>query len=414
MTALHHRRLDCGIDFAAEVMPDRPTVSLSMRFRSGAAYEPEDKLGVARLVEETVSKGTSRRDGRGLLDALDARGIRHSSGTGRETITFRFTCLPEFIDEALDLHAEMLTTPTFPPEACDVAVDLALQEIKALEDEPRELVQKFSAARAYGPRLGRDPLGEEPTVQSIGRQDILDYWSQQLGANRMQASAAGDLDVDRLVDKLESLFGGFGPCADDARESVPLAFEAGTTHHPKDQEQDYMILCWPGVPRGHADEATERVMIGILSGGMSGRLFTEVREKQGLVYWVGAWAVRPRGSGMIHVGASTMPDRCDKTYATLLREIDRLGEDLTEDELRRAITGIVARKQTEGDLTRSRASDIGDDLHHFGRPIPVEERLAAIQTVTVDDIRRYLDEHPRDALNVTTLGPKDLTPSTRR
>ena len=112
---------------------------------------------------------------------------------------------------------------------------------------------------------------------------------------------------------------------------------------------------------------------------------------------------------MIHVGASTTPDRCDKTYTTLLREIDRLAEDLTEDELRRAVTGITARREREADITHARADDIGNDLLHFGRPIPVEEKLEKIRAVTVEDIRRYLETHPRDALSVLTLGPKELT-----
>ena len=98
----------------------------------------------------------------------------------------------------------------------------------------------------------------------------------------------------------------------------------------------------------------------------------------------------------------------DQTYDTLLHEINRLAEDLTDDELQRAITGIVAQTQTRGDVTRSRAARLADDLFYYGRPIPIEEKLAQVKAVTVDDVRRYLETHPRDQLGVVTLGPREL------
>lgn len=403
-----HQRLDCGIDFAAEAMPDRPSVSFSIRFLSGAVHESPERQGVARLVEQTVSKGTAKHDGRGLGDAFDALGIQRGSGTGRETMAFRCRCLPEFLDQAIDLHAEMFRTPTFPEDACRVAVDLAMQEITALEDEPIDLARKLLTGQAYGPLLGRDPLGTPETLEDMGRDEIEAFWTENLSSGRMQVTSAGALDPQALADKLQETFDGFGLAGCRAPEPVPLEFTPGRNHRHKDLEQDYIVACWPGVSVADPIEPVERVMVAILSGGMSGRLFTEVREKQGLVYWVGAWLVRPRGSGMIHIGASTTPERCEKTYATLFREIDRLAEDLTEDELRRAVTGITARKEREADMTQARSDDLADDLFHFGRPVSVEEKVAKVKAVTVSDIVGYLETHPRDELSVLTLGPKEL------
>ncbi len=408
MSTTVHRQLDGGIDFAAEVMPDRPTVSFNLRFRSGTAYEPEDRLGVARLVEQTASKGTARHDGRGLADAFDAMGIQRGSSTRGETITFRCRCLPEFVDGAIDLYAEMLRTPTFPLDACRVATDLAIQDLAALEDEPMDLAHKLINDQAYGPRLGRTALGTVETLGRIRREDVEAYWAETFTARRMQVAAAGALDADRFAEKVASAFAGFGEATTEARDRIPLEFEPTNRHHAKDLEQDYMMVCWPGVPMDHPDEPVQRVMVGILSNGMSGRLFTEVREKQGLVYWVGAWVGHPRGSGMIHIGASTQPDRCDRTYATLLREIDRLTEDLTNDELRRVVTAITSQKEREADITRARADNLANDLFYFDRPIPVAEKLAKVRAVTIEDIRRYLNAHPRNRLSVLALGPRAL------
>jgi predicted Zn-dependent peptidase len=111
---------------------------------------------------------------------------------------------------------------------------------------------------------------------------------------------------------------------------------------------------------------------------------------------------------MIFLGASTTPNRCEQTYATLLREVDRLADDLEQDELDRAVTGLVAYQDTRGDTTRSRCAELGSDLFFWGRPVPPEEKTAKVEAVTIDDVKRYLADYPRDRLCVVTLGPKPL------
>jgi predicted Zn-dependent peptidase len=111
---------------------------------------------------------------------------------------------------------------------------------------------------------------------------------------------------------------------------------------------------------------------------------------------------------VIFLGASTTPERCDQTYRTLLREVDRLAEDIEQDELDRAITGIVAQHETRGDSTRARCAELANDLFFFGRYLPTEEKIAKIEAVTIYHIRRYLDAYPRDRLCVVTLGPRPL------
>jgi len=413
MSDIVHRTLSCGIEFAAEVLTGRPTAALEIRILAGAAHEPENKLGVARLVEQTVDKGTAARDGRALLDAFDRIGAQRSSATGRDTTAFRCICLPEFLPEALDLHAEMLCTPTFPEDRCAVEVELAIQEMSSLEDDPQSLCEKYLSRQAYGPRLGRHPLGEKATLETITRRDIESHWRATFTPNRMLVAVAGPVDPDAVADRVERCFAGLGSPAPPARGAIPIEFAPMRTHYPKELEQEYIGICYPGVPVTHDDHPVERVMLGVLAGGMSGRLFTEVREKQGLVYWVGAWHEHPRDAGMIHIGASTTPERCDKTYETLLREVDRLSEDLTDAEVHRAIVGIVARTETRGDITRAHCAELIADLFYFGRPIPIEEKLARVEAVTVADIRRYLAEHPRDRISVVTLGPRELASGPR-
>jgi len=402
------------VEFAAEVLPDRRTVALELRVLSGLADEPPHQLGLAHLVEETIDKGTQRRDGRALSDAFDALGAQRASWTGRECIGFTCVCLPPQLQPVLELFAEMLRTPTFPDEACRVAVELAAQDLKSLEDDPQELADKLLTRQAYGPWLGRHALGEASTLANIGAADIRKHWSTYFEAGRMQVAMAGPVDAERVMDSLERLFEGFGGSSPAGRALYPVEFNPVHTHQHKELEQEQIGFCFPGVARTDPQFPVQQVLLAILSDGMSSRLFTEVREKLGLAYSVSAWHENPRGAGMIHLHASTTPERCDRTYATLLREVDRLGEDVTEAERLRAVNAIVARTETRGDITRAHGAELANDLFHFGRPVPLEEKLEAVRRVTIADLKRYLAEHPRDRLCVVTLGPKQLDPAGRQ
>jgi predicted Zn-dependent peptidase len=359
-------------------------------------------------VDETIDKGTTTRTGRELSDAFDAIGASSGSGTGRETVTFTCTVLPEHFVQAVELHADFLRNPTFPDDAVEVALDLARQELTALQDDAHALLDKYLGRQTYGDILGRHALGEVGTIENISRSSIEAHWREHFGGGRMFVSVAGGIDAAQVSDVIERNFTGFGDAAPGGRDGYSVKFAAGETHYDKALEQQQIGIGWPGVDVTHDDHPTQQAVIGILSGGMSGRLFTEVREKRGLVYWVSAWSETPRGVGMMFMGASTTPDRCGETYESLIGEVGRLSEDLTEEELQRAKTGILASHETRGDTTRARCSDLASDLFFFGKPVPIEEKIAKLEAVTVADVRRYLEQYPRDKLCVVTVGPRSL------
>lgn len=405
-----HRRLDSGIELAVMPIPGRSIASLEIRLLAGYAYEDKNALGVTHVLEEAISKGTANFDARGLSDAFDAIGASHNVFAGRETFGFSSICLPEFLPRAIELNAEMIRTPTFPDDACATAIELTLQSITALQDDPQDLAKKLLHQQAYGQPLGRHVLGEPETVETVDRARVLTHWQKYFSPARMLVAVAGAVDPSAVAELIERHLGGFNPAPAGLPVSFPIAFSGGATHFEKELEQEQIGLCFPGSAVIDPDFPVEQIAVGVLAGGMSGRLFTEVREKQGLVYWVGAWTDQPRRGGMIHVGASSTPQNVGKTYTTILRELDRLAVDVTDAEVQRAITGIVARSQTQGDVTRSRAAELVNDLFYYGHPVPLEEKLARVQSVTVEDIRRYLTAHPRAELSVVTLGPRSLAP----
>jgi predicted Zn-dependent peptidase len=403
-----HACLDNGVEMAVDRLPQRKTVALSFRMLVGVADDPPDLTGVNCAVERTLSKGTESYDGQALADAFDMRGAQWSTSAGRQTTLVRVLCLPEFVADCVELVAEMYCRPTFPPEACQVAVELAQQELKQLEDEPFDLLRNSIQRLTLGPVLGRYPGGTPESLALMTPAALRGHWERAYHGGRLQVTAAGPVDAAALRDQLERAFAGLGSTAHTGRDNVTLPFDPPHAHRQKDLEQQYIALSLPGLSRDDDDFPVEQVLLGVLAGGMSGRLFTEVREKQGLVYYVGAWHEQPRGAGAIHLGASTTPQRCERTYETLLRELRRLGEDLTEEETVRARDGLIAQAETEDDLTRARAASLSADLFHHGRPIGRGPKIEAIRRVTTEQVAAYARRLPLEQRCVATLGPHEL------
>jgi predicted Zn-dependent peptidase len=328
--------------------------------------------------------------------------------SGRQSTLLRAVCLPEFTLDVVDLVAEMLCRPTFPEEACTVAVQLAQEELRHMEDDPHELLGADIQRLTLGPVYGRYPGGEAETLARISSEGVRAHWRATYHAGRLQVAAAGPLDADAFGERINQSFRELGSPARAGRAPADYTFTPGRTHRQKDLKQQYIGLTLPGAPKGHPDHPVEQVLLGVLSGGMSGRLFTEVREKQGLVYWVGAWHEQPRGRGVVHLGASTTPDNCDKTYEALLRELRRLDEDLTEAETQRARDSLIAHMETEDDLTRARAAALSVDLFDFSRPVGLAPKLEALRAVTVERVEEYGRRLPRDQICVASVGPREL------
>jgi predicted Zn-dependent peptidase len=404
-----HIQLSSGVELAVLELPHRRALASEIRVLTGVVDEPSDKLGLAHLVEQTVDKGTQHHSGRELQDAFDEIGSGVNSWCGKQSCGFTSLCLPEYFGRSMELHAEFLRTPTFPQDSCDVAIELARQELLTLEDDAQGLADKHIGRQAMGPLLGRHTIGEAETLSTITRDDFVSFWRSNFAAGRMQVSVAGPMSPSKVAVIIEERFAGFGDPLQANRDPVAVEFNPITTHHHKETEQEHIVVALRSVSKIDDEYSAARLLMGVLAGGMSARLFTEVREKLGLVYWVGGWQEHPRGAGLMYFGASTTPERCAKTYETMLTELARVGVDLTQEEVDRARTGIEVRSDIRGDVTRALCGDMADDLMHFGRPIPREEKLARLRTTSIADVMRFCESHVLNApRSVVTLGPKAL------
>jgi predicted Zn-dependent peptidase len=395
--------LPTGLRVAGERLERSQAVALALRLPAGAKDDPGNKLGLAYLVKETLLKGTRKHDARALSDAFDFYGIHHGEYTGTESTLLQIRCLPEHLKRALALLREVLSQPTFPQAACETAKSLALQELKHLEDDPMTKCFVLLKELYFGTEWGHTELGVPQTVPEVSRQDIAAFWSARYIPAGTIASVAGAFDSDAVLKELETLFANSGP-AWPLDAPPPALTQSLRKHEQKDSEQTQIALAFPAVPHNHPSYFAARLAVGVLAGGMSGRLFTEVREKRGLAYSVGAHITYLRGTGLIAAYAGTTAARAAETLKVLKDELVRVGQDVTEEELERAKIGVKSRLLMDQESTYHRSRELLDDLYYEGRIVPLDEVVQKINAVTVNDVKSYWTSHPVDPHALVTLG----------
>ncbi|MCA9243350.1 MAG: insulinase family protein, partial [Phycisphaerales bacterium] len=259
---LTHANLAGGVEFAADVAPDRHTVALTFRMLAGMADENPDYTGLAGIVEDGLAKGTANYTGRALADAFDAIGAQWASASGRQSTIVRVVCLPEYAGAAVDLVAEMIARPTFPDDACNVAVKLSIEERRHMEDDPQDLLGMDIRKLTFGPNLGRYPGGELETLARITPDHVRQFWRENYHAGRLQVAVAGAVDEVELGQRVDRAFAGLGRGERAGRAKAPLEFTAQRSHRPKDLKQQYIAISLPGAARGTPEFPVEQVLLG--------------------------------------------------------------------------------------------------------------------------------------------------------
>ena len=391
-----------------EPIPGSRSIVLVFRFAFGAKDDPLDRLGMARIVEETLFKGTPSRDARSVFDAFDNLGVRRGSATGVEYTEFRAQLLPRHFPAAIELYSEVFKSASFPDEAVEAAKSLTLEEIKRLEDNPVQQVLYLTYQAGLGDPMGRMPLGDPETVSVIAPPGVRNCWTTYCNPERLLISVAGGLGLSEILEKIDAIFGQWSSGEEDSDEVHHVSVASRTVHHQKQSEQQHIGMLFSAVPRGHDLYYPGQLFVTILSGSGSSRLFTEVREKRGLAYSVAAFYRARRGGGLVALYAGTTPERADETLAVCQREIERVAEDLSPEELERAKTIVKGRILTTGDLPEGRAGGLAEDLFLEGRPRSLDELTRRIDEVRLEQIPAYLEAFPPNPRTLVTLGPRSL------
>jgi predicted Zn-dependent peptidase len=392
-------------------MPGAQSIVVGMRFTFGAKDDPEDRLGITRIAEDVLFKGTPSRDARAIFDAFDTLGIRRSSATAVEHTTFQAQMLPINLKPALELYAEFFRSASFPDSQVEIAKTITLEELKRLEDEPMQQALYLAHQVGLGSPMGRVPLGEPDTVSVITPTGVRRHWDTHCTPSNLLISVAGGLTCDEMFSIINEVFGSWEGEATENLASQKVTIAERSEHHAKESEQTQIVLLYGGTPRGHELYYPAQLALGILSGGGSSRLFTEVREKRGLAYSVAAFYRARRHGGLVTLYAGTTANRAQETLDVCQQEIARLAKDVSQEELTRAKTVTKGSLFTTGDLPEGRASGILEDLFLQNRARSIDEIATAVDAVTLDQIKQYLAAYPPAPSTLVVLGPKPLTKS---
>jgi len=400
-------QLSNGVRFVGERIERSQGVALAVRIQAGAKDDPPNKFGLANLVQETLTKGTKKKDARKLADAFDYYGIRHSEQTGTESTLVQLRFLPEHLDVAMNLLREVLTEPAFPEKECETNKSLALQELKRLEDEPGSKAWVNLKELYFGETWGHAELGRNTSIPEITRADISAFWQAHYIGAGTTVAVAGKFDHDALAKHLETLFTTKGEAW--PQETPPPPPEGFTRKHlQKDSQQTQICMAFPGVAHSDPQYFAARLAVGVLSGGMSGRLFTEVREKRALVYSVGAQTISMRKNGCVCAYAGTTTPRAKETLQVIKGELARLGNDVTQEEINRARVGVKAHMLMDQESTGARARELLDDIFYDNRIVPLQEIIDKVDAVTLDQVKHYWTSHPYEPYTLVTLGREPL------
>ncbi len=407
MTQIHTHMLDNGLQIVGEVRPSAQSVAMSLLAPAGVAREPEDQQGACAMLAEMIFRGAGERDARAHSDALDQLGVQRGSRTDLMHLRVGATMLGVRLADALPLLTDMVRHPWLPESALEPSRDLALQAIEALEDEPQQKVLDALGRVHHPPPFGRSPFGRREDIEKLDLDAIRHFADHTFVPGGTIIGFAGNFDFDRVVAMVEQQLGNWSGRTDEPEQSGRAS--RGHHHHEAQSSQVHIGVAYDAVPEAHEKSMLQRATAAVLSGGMSSRLFTEVREKRGLCYAVGTRYAADRHRGAMVAYAGTTTARAQQTLDVLTAELRRISEGVAEDEFSRAIIGMKSHLVMQGESTSARAAAIASDQYIHGRPRSLEELTAEVDAITHDKLNHFVHEHRPGPMTVVTIGPQPLT-----
>jgi predicted Zn-dependent peptidase len=405
-------RLPSGLSVVTDRMPHLESASLGVWAGAGSRNEAPDEHGISHLLEHMAFKGTKRRTSRQIAEEIEAVGGDLNASTSAESTGFYARVLKADVPLALDVLSDILSEPTFEPEELRREQNVIVQEIGAVEDTPDDLVFERLHETAFPKQpLGRSILGTPETVRSFNSARIRTYLSRNYRAPDMLVAAAGAVEHERIAAEAEKRFASFiGPAA-PAPE--PAHFGGGTRVETRDLEQVHIALALQGLAVRDEQLYSLQVFTSVLGGGMSSRLFQEVRENRGLCYAIHAFHMPYSDTGMFALYAGTDEADAPELMRVAIDQIAIATETLNEAEVARAKAQMKAGLLMALESSEARLGQIARQMLAYGRPIPLDEIVAKVDAVTVASARaagRALIGRGRPA--IAALGPGNGLEST--
>jgi predicted Zn-dependent peptidase len=402
--------LSNGLRVATDRMDSVETVSLGIWAGVGTRHEILEHNGVAHLLEHMAFKGTRRRSALEIAQEIESVGGLLNAYTGREQTAYYAKMLAEDMPLAIDVLADILQNSVYDEAELERERAVVLQEIGQAEDTPDDIVFDHFQETAFPDQsMGWPVLGRAEIVRSLPREVVAGYLESRYRPERMIVAASGKVDHGQLVDLtnrlLDRLPSGKLPQAE------PAVYRGGEYKEQRDLEQVNVVLGFDGVSYHDPDYYPAAVLSQLLGGGMSSRLFQEVREKRGLVYSIHTFSSSYTDSGIFGVYAGTGETEAEEMMPVICDEILRVADTLDPGEVARAAAQLKAGTLMSREGTSSRCEQLASQLLLYDRPIPTEEIVAKIEAVGVEDVARIARRIFSSSPTLTSLGPVSRMPS---
>jgi len=379
-------RLSSSLAVVTDRMPHLETASLGVWVASGSRNEKPDEHGISHLLEHMAFKGTSRRTARQIAEEIEAVGGDLNAATGVESTAYYARVLRDDVPLALDVLSDILSDPTFDPDELAREKNVIVQEIGACEDTPDDLVFDHLQSTAFPDQsVGRSILGTRATVRSFDGRRLRAYLARNYRAPRMVVSAAGAVDHAGVLRDVERRFAAFAGAAGPSPE--PARFRGGARIEERDLEQAHIALALEGVSHRDPSLYSLQVFTNVLGGGMSSRLFQEVREVRGLCYSIYTFHAPYEDTGLFGLYTGTDAQDAPELMRVVVGEITSAAETINETEIARAKAQMKAGLLMALESSGTRAEQLARQMIVYGRPIPLEEIVARIEAVTVESAR---------------------------
>ncbi|WP_422074597.1 M16 family metallopeptidase [Tranquillimonas rosea] len=387
MTVQFHT-LSNGLRIVTEHMPGLKSATIGVWVTAGGRHERADQNGVAHFLEHMAFKGTKRRSALQIAEEIEDVGGYMNAYTSREMTAYYARVLEPDVPLALDVVADIVLNPVFHADEIENERDVILSEIGQSLDTPDDIIFDWLQAVAYPEQpLGRSILGPATRVENFTRADLERFVSERYAPGEMILAAAGAVDHDAIVAEAERLFGHLEP-----RPSAPVEparFVGGERRETRKLEQVHFALALDSPGYLDEDLYTAQIYATAMGGGMSSRLFQEVRERRGLCYTVFAQAGSYADAGLMTIYAGTSPDRIGGLVDLTVDELRRAADDLSEPEIARARAQMKAGLLIGLESPSGRAERLARVLSIWGRVPALDETVARIDSVTCDDVRAF-------------------------
>lgn len=402
-------RLPSGLTVVTERMDRVETVSFGAYVATGSRNETAVENGVSHFLEHMAFKGTERRSAAAIAEEIEAVGGHINAYTAREQTAYYVKVLKEDTALATDIIGDILTHSTFEPEELERERGVILQEIGQANDTPDDIIfDHFQTAAFPNQPLGRPVLGSEEGIRTMPRSTLMNYMKRHYAHSNCVVAAAGNLRHDEILDLVRTHF---ADLPNDPAPPMPGArYQGGEFREERDLDQVHIVLGFPSVGFGDTDYYPALLLSTLLGGGMSSRLFQEVREKRGLVYSIYSFNAPYRDGGLFGIYAGTGESEAEELMPVALDELRKVQSEVTDAELGRARAQVKASVLMSLESTGSRIEQLARQMQVFGRVIPTEETVARLNAVTPQDVQRAAARVFRGVPTLAVMGPGKRVP----